>query len=328
MRAFIKFFIGLILLALFAAIIGYVFVKLSAKPLDDEARAKAPGSFVTLSHGQIHYRWHGPESGPVIIMSHGFSTPNFIFEQNAKALADDGFRVLTYDHYGRGWSDRPKAKYDVDFYDNELTELADALGINAPFGLVGLSMGGPITAEFAARHPERVSKLFLFVPAGFALGTDPDSSAGKIIRTPVIGDFIWRMSGKKRLLGDRQYQEEDIASQDRLAGDVAEQMKYAGYFEALLSTYRHTPMHDRDETYARVSATSTPVHAVFGVADQTVLIESADRLAAAIPSAEITRLDKGEHGLNYQMNSITNPLLLSFFASLKEPAVQEDQTEF
>ena len=315
MRAFIKFFIGLILLALFAAIIGYVFVKLSAKPLDDEARAKAPGSFVTLSHGQIHYRWHGPEDGPVIIMSHGFSTPNFIFEQNAKALADDGFRVLTYDHYGRGWSDRPKAKYDVDFYDNELTELADALGINAPFGLVGLSMGGPITAEFAARHPERVSKLFLFVPAGFALGTDPDSSAGKIIRTPIIGDFIWRMSGKKRLLGDRQYQEEDIASQDRLAGDVSEQMKYAGYFEALLSTYRYTPMHDRDETYRRLSDTDIPVMAVFGEQDTTVLIESSRRLEAAIPKAVIKILSEGEHGLNYQMHETTNPMLVTFFSA-------------
>ena len=315
MRAFIKFFIGLILLALFAAIIGYVFAKLSAKPLDDEARAKAPGSFAALSHGQIHYRWHGPKSGPVIIMSHGFSTPNFIFEQNAKALADDGFRVLTYDHYGRGWSDRPKAKYDVDFYDNELTELADALGINAPFGLVGLSMGGPITAEFAARHPERVSKLFLFVPAGFVLGTDPDNSAGKIIRTPIIGDFIWRMSGKKRLLGDRQYQEEDIASQDRLAGDVAEQMKYAGYFEALLSTYRHTPMHDRDETYRRLSDTDIPVMAVFGEQDTTVLIESSRRLEAAIPKAEIKILSEGEHGLNYQMHETTNPMLVTFFSA-------------
>ena len=313
MSAFIKFFVGLILLVLFAAMASYVFVKLSAKPLDDEARAKAPGRFTALSHGQIHYRWHGPEAGPVIIMSHGFSTPNFIFEQNAKALANNGFHVLTYDHYGRGWSDRPKAKYDIDFYDNELTELTDALGINTPFGLVGLSMGGPITAEFAARHPERVSKLFLFVPAGFVLGTDPGSSTDKLLRTPIIGDFIWRMFGKGLLLRDPQYQEEDIDAQDRLAGNVAEQMNYAGYFEALLSTYRHMPMYGRDETYRRLSDTGTPVMAVFGEKDTTVLIESSRRLEAAIPKAEIKVLSEGEHGLNYQIHETTNPMLVAFF---------------
>ena len=97
MTTFLKFIAGLLLLAMLAALASYIFVKMSAKQLDDQARANAPGNFISISNGQIHYRWRGPETGPIIIMSHGFSTPNFIFEQNAKALADEGFRVLTYD---------------------------------------------------------------------------------------------------------------------------------------------------------------------------------------------------------------------------------------
>ena len=315
MGAFLKFFLGILLLIILAFTASYAFVKLSAKPLDDEARAKAPGSFITLSAGQVHYRWHGPENGPVIIMSHGFSTPNFIFEQNAAALAADGFRVLTYDHFGRGWSDRPRVKYDVDFYDQELLELTDALGLREPFGLVGLSMGGPITAEFTARHPERVAKLFLFVPAGFVLGAEPGSASDKLLRTKLVGDMVWRLIGKRILLGDRQYDETDLAAQNRLAGDVTEQMQYAGYFEALLSTYRYTPMHGRDETYRRLSDTGIPVMAVFGKKDTTVLIESSRRLEAAIPKAEIKVLSEGEHGLNYQMHETTNPMLVTFFGA-------------
>ncbi|MEQ9126282.1 MAG: alpha/beta hydrolase, partial [Alphaproteobacteria bacterium] len=120
-----------------------------------------------LPGGQIHYQFSGPEDGPLIVMVHGYSTPGFIFDQNAAALREAGFRVLQFDHFGRGWSDRPDTAYDADFYDAELMSLLDTLGISKPVGLVGLSMGGPIVAEFAARHPQRVSKVFLFVPAGF-----------------------------------------------------------------------------------------------------------------------------------------------------------------
>lgn len=316
MATFFKIVLSLLLLTLLIVLSLYAYVIASAERLDSEARSLAPGAFLETSQGTLHYRWHGPEDGTVIIMTHGFSTPNFIFEQNAIALADQGFRVLTFDHFGRGWSDRPRTKYTIDFYDRELLDLANGLGLTEPFGLVGLSMGGPITAEFTARHPERVSGLFLFVPAGFKLGTDPGSTNDKLLRTPIIGDWIWRVFGKRILLGDPQYDEIAVAPENRLAGDVTAQMKYAGYFEALLSSYRHLPMYDRDETYQRVEQSGVPVHAIFGEKDTTVLIESANRLSRAAPSAQITRLANGEHGLNYQMNSVTNPILIDFFESL------------
>ena len=303
---------GIFLLALIAAIGAYIYAVSSAKPLDDEARAKAPGQFFETSQGKLHYRWHGSEDGPVIVMVHGFSTPNFIFEQNATALADAGFRVLTFDHFGRGWSDRPKAKYTPDFYDRELTELVDGLGLPEPFGLVGLSMGGPITAEFTARHPERVSKLFLFVTAGFVTSTKTGSRQDKLLRTPVIGDWIWRVFGKGILLTSYKEDGEDLPT-DGLSGKLLTQTEYSGYFEALLSSYRHLPMQDRDETFTRLEATGVPVHAVFGVKDETVLIASADRLATVAPSATITRIPEGGHGLNYQMHSVANPILVDFF---------------
>jgi len=303
------------LLLILVALSSYAYVIAKAKPLNNDARALAPGQFLETSQGMLHYRWHGSEGDPVIVMAHGFSTPNFIFEQNAQALGAAGFHVLTFDHFGRGWSDRPRTKYTPDFYDRELLDLTDGLGLAEPFGLVGLSMGGPITAEFTARHPERVSKLFLFVPAGLKLGTESGTTNDKLLRTPLIGDWIWRVFGKRILLSDPQYDESARAPENRLAGDVTAQTEYAGYFEALLSSYRHLPMQDQDEIYARVEASGVPVMAVFGVKDQTELIESADRLSAAMPSATVTRLEAGEHGLNYQMNSVTNPLLVDFFSA-------------
>jgi len=295
-----------------AAAVWYVVLGTLRLPMDDAARAKAPGSFVATSEGKLHIRWDGPEGGPVVVMVHGFSTPNFIFEQNVTALTQAGFRVLRFDHFGRGWSDRPHGPYDADFYDAALLDLLDATGLTQPVGLVGLSMGGPIVAEFAARHPERVSRVFLFVPAGFDVAGS-DTPAINLIRTPLIGDLIWRSYGETLLLGDPQYQETGLAPENRLAGDVAEQMQYRGYFHALLSTIRHMPLNDRDDSFKALAATGLPVMGVFGTDDPTVLIASADRLRTAVPAARVEVIDGADHGLNYKRHKDVNPLLMAFF---------------
>ena len=101
---------------------AYLWAEARLKPLNETARQNAPGAFATLTDGQLHYRWDGPEDGPVIVLVHGFSTPNFIYQQNVEALNAAGFRTLRFDHFGRGWSDRPKTRYDVDFYARTLTD--------------------------------------------------------------------------------------------------------------------------------------------------------------------------------------------------------------
>ena len=307
-----KWIIRLVGLVLFLALSTYLGADLMLKPLNNEARSQAPGDFASLTDGQLHYRLEGPEEGPLVVLVHGFSTPNFIYEQNVEALNAAGLRTLRFDHFGRGWSDRPSGKYDVDFYDRALIELLDHLEIDAPFGLAGLSMGGPIVAEFTARHPDRVDRLVLLVPAGLDLA---ENSATGLLRIPIIGDFVWRMIGKNALLGDPQYDESARAPEDRLQGDVAEQFEYRGYLQALLSSFRHMPMAGREETFERVAATGIPVLAIYGAKDETVLISSAERLQALIPEADVRVLDEGEHGLNYQHHKTVSPWLVEFFAS-------------
>ena len=284
-------------------------------PLTDTARAAAPGEFADLSDGKLHYVVRGPETGPVILMVHGFSTPHFVFEQNASSLAANGFRVIQFDHFGRGWSDRPSATYDVDFYDRTIMELLDTLAIDQPIGLVGMSMGGIISAEFTARHPERVERLFLLVPAGLAL-SNSDSTQTQLTKMPIIGDWIWRVFARQSLLGSAQYNEADVPEMNRLQGDVTEQMKYRGYFPALLSTLRNLPMTNRDDTFVSLAETAIPVFAVFGVEDSVVPIEAAAKMRELTPAADIRELSKAGHALNYQDFEIINPWLVEFFSHM------------
>ena len=57
-------------------VISYFWAEWRLSPLDDEARAKAPGTFLDLPAGQLHYRWDGPIDGDIVVLVHGSSTPN------------------------------------------------------------------------------------------------------------------------------------------------------------------------------------------------------------------------------------------------------------
>lgn len=308
-----KLIFGILGIVIAGMLGAYILAGWNEVPLNDEARANAPGSFLETSQGKIHYRWFGEQGAPVIVMAHGFSTPNFIYEQNANALAAAGFRVLTFDHLGRGWSDRPRTKYDDAFYERELLDVINGLALEDPIGLTGLSMGGLTTTYFAGRHPDRVSALFLFVPTGFDNARDPDNASSKVLMTPLLGDWVWRVFGKKILLSNAQYDESDLKPGSRLQGDVIEQIKYKGYFQALLSSFRHMQMSNREDVFQRLQTTDIPVMALFGSEDTTVLPSSFDKFNKALPKAKGVLIEGGEHGLNYQMPSQSNAHLIEFF---------------
>ena len=103
---------ALALLLIGAGVVGYGRWKNPERgELDAAARAGVPGRFVTLSRGVTHVDVRGPDSGRTVVLVHGFSVPYYIWDSTATALAAQGYRVIRYDLYGRGWSDRLPALF-------------------------------------------------------------------------------------------------------------------------------------------------------------------------------------------------------------------------
>ena len=106
-----------------------------------------------MSHcqtGVTHYQWEGPLEGPVVVLVHGATVPMWVWNRLAADLAEGGFRVLRYDKFGRGYSDRPDLRYNRNLYRKQLLELVDKLGLKKPFDLVGLSLGGATAVNFTS----------------------------------------------------------------------------------------------------------------------------------------------------------------------------------
>src|SRR5690349_21720301 len=158
------------------------------KELNDLTRQEASGSFIQLSDGVTHYELSNPAAEPTVVLVHGFSVPYFIYDPTFEFLTGEGFRVVRYDLFGRGFSDRPETPYDIDLFVRQLGDLLDGLGSTGPVTLAGLSTGGPITAVFTARHPERVNKLVLIDPVGAK--QLPFAPILKIASMPMLGETI------------------------------------------------------------------------------------------------------------------------------------------
>ena len=279
------------------------------KPLDDEARKLASGEFVQLSRGMVHYEFAGPESGAVVVLIHGLATPSFIWDHNVAALADAGFRVLRYDHYGRGFSDRPKATYDQDLFDGQLFELLRKLDVPLPVNLVGLSMGGAVAVTFADRHPGMVSTLSLVAPAGFPVDVP---FAITLVRLPIIGEILTAMLGDPVVLADVKESFVDPNALPEFEEKFKVPLQYKGFHRALLSTLRHMDLFGLAETYQRVGAQNKPVLLFWGHKDAVLPFAHSGKVTGAIPHTEFHAFDGAGHNLNYENPELVNPVMIEF----------------
>src|SRR5215813_9617396 len=98
----------------------YVYADPEHLELDAATRGRLPGRFAKLSDGYTHYELGGPAEGRVVVLAAGFSVPYYIWDPTFAALTAGGFRVLRYDYYGRGYSDRPTIPFDDEMYVRQL----------------------------------------------------------------------------------------------------------------------------------------------------------------------------------------------------------------
>lgn len=279
--------------------------------LDDTLRASMPDhTFIRLSDGITHYAWAGPADGPVIVLVHGFAGGAFIWDRQFEALGEAGFRVLRYDLYGRGYSDRPRVRYDADLFDRQLIELLDALHVSGPVDIVGLSMGGAITVHFLDRHPERVRRYALIAPAGFPVEVPLRYNA---VQWPVFGEWLLKLLGDYTLRRNiaRPFQ----GNPEEAAVFVAlytEPMRYKGYKRALLSTLRYNPLLTLRPVYERAGKHGHPGLLIWGDQDHVVPFANHVQLMQAIPHIEFHAVAGADHTVNYEVPDIVNPLLIAF----------------
>jgi pimeloyl-ACP methyl ester carboxylesterase len=105
-------------------------------------------------------------SGPPLLLVHGLGGTWQYWRRTMELLAGEA-RCIALDVPGFGRSDSPPRGFTLDAAADGLAAALGALGA-APAVVCGHSLGGPLAARLALRHPGAVSRLVLVAPSGLA----------------------------------------------------------------------------------------------------------------------------------------------------------------
>jgi len=114
---------------------------------------------ITANGITMHYEMDGPESAPVVTLSHSLATDLSMWDPQV-AVLKSGYRVLRYDTRGHGGTDAPEGPYTLEQLAEDVRALLHALRIPKTH-YMGISMGGMIAQVLALKNPGMLQSLIL-----------------------------------------------------------------------------------------------------------------------------------------------------------------------
>jgi len=110
----------------------------------------------------VFYREAGPDSGPVVLLLHGFPSSSRMFRDLIPRLSDT-YRIIAPDYPAFGHSavpDRSAFGYTFDHLADVVEGLLEQLGIDE-FAMYVMDFGAAVGFRLALRHPERLSAIIV-----------------------------------------------------------------------------------------------------------------------------------------------------------------------
>ena len=291
----------------------------------NKIRIPEGGNLADLKNGKLYYRWFYPEkeNGEILVLVHGFSTPSVVWEGVLPYLLEEGFKVLVYDHYGRGYSSRPKVKYTKDLFVDSLDELIEHQEISQKINLVGYSMGGPIVAGYAEKHSEKVRSASFIAPAGYMSLSVPwyQKLFYRLLTMPIIRQFIGVVApsifyGGNATLTLSTIEDEKHVPQERLNEIYREQMKYEGFTRSLLSTIKNFNLFQDKSSFKDIGNSEIPCSVIWGTSDETVSFDGHNEMQKDFNNLFSTVIENGFHDITYSMPTKVAKHLLNFLKQL------------
>ncbi|HEY8979843.1 MAG TPA: alpha/beta hydrolase [Streptomyces sp.] len=264
------------------------------RTLDPASRKTLRGSFVELSDGVTHYELTGPEDGDVVLMAGGLTIPLFYWDGLVRELHSHGLRTLTCSAYGRGYSDRVRARYDETLFTRQLAELTERLGLtDRPLHLVGTSMGALVSMAYASQYRSTLATLTIVGPAGLAKPrlTSPD----RLLRSDLLAGLIARKRGLQLLQGHLGHNVRDPRLGAELTEMVLDTFRFEGSLYAIFDTLQHLAFAGRDELFRRTGSLGIPTLLLWGDEDDVTPLTQFDTACSLLKPQKSHVIDKCGH---------------------------------
>jgi pimeloyl-ACP methyl ester carboxylesterase len=299
--------LGALTVLAIAILVPYFTRQRETRALDAKVRKSQGGTYVALPDGVTHYELSGSADAPVVVLIHGGTIPFYAWDAQVTPLVDAGFRVLRYTQFGRGYSDRPDVDYDRALYQRQLEDLLDALHIDRPVVLVGVSFGGAIAATFAEAHPDRVERMVLVAPV-------VDYAEGKALfglaKIPLVAEWYARVFAVRGAVSRAVGFFDDSNADPSYAERFDEQTRLKGFERALLSFSRTDALESYYDTYSALG--DQPKLLIWGAADLEIPKSHIDFLRGALDNLTYVEIEGAGHGVAVEAKDQVNRELVEF----------------
>ncbi len=298
------------LLALVAGCVSLVApFALGSPPAPSTAQAQPSAAsgvqsgFADINGGKIYYEVRG--AGHPLVLIHGGQMDRRMWDEQFD-LFSKTYRVIRFDVRGFGKS---PASTNVYADENDLAALLKYLHIEKAY-VLGLSLGGRISIDFALTHPDMVDAIVPVAPglSGFHFTEDPNETDSW--RAALAGDWqkvadLWLKSGYMSLAMENT----KIAPRLRqLALENAHQ-----YLDnPMLESIPNPP------AIERLPDIKTPTLIIVGNRDVSDIHEICGLLYARIPGAREIVIEGSGHIINMEQPELFNRAVLNFLASLPQ----------
>ncbi|EJF53063.1 putative hydrolase or acyltransferase of alpha/beta superfamily [Saprospira grandis DSM 2844] len=232
--------------------------------------------FLVVDDMLIHYRDEG--SGEPLLLLHGAFSSLHTYNEWTKYLKSH-YRVIRLDLMGFGLTGpNSTGNYTMENHIRVLKQFLDILGLEQ-FHLVGNSLGGWISWEFAYRYPQRVRKLVLIDAAGF-MEEENVPLPFKLAQAPIFGrvvKYVVRKPILESFLRQVYYHSDKVthALVDRYYELFSREGNNDAFLKLVNSPYTdHSPF---------LKYVSNPTLVMWGREDMWIPVHNADRFHKLLP---------------------------------------------
>lgn len=242
-------------------------------------------------------------SGDSVLFMHGIGGNRRNWYDQIPAFAKY-FKAIAWDARGYGDSDDYEGPLNFHAYADDAVRVLDHFGVEK-INLCGLSMGGRIAMDFAARHADRLKTLVLCdTHKGFA-GMSQEA------RTAFIA------SRKEPLISGKE--PKDIAGPvaKTLLGPNAPQAAYEKLVDSMNRLHKESYIKSIEASVNMDVRTDlgnirVPTLVVVGSADRLTTVDMAKSIAADIPGSELSIIDGAGHLVNIEEPEQFNIIVVDF----------------
>lgn len=273
-----------------------------------------PDQFIKV--GQINTRfWALGDAGPKVVLIHGIGGSVEAWRFNIEALAQH-HRVYALDMVGSGQTDKPSVAYSFSFLAQFVNDFLETQNINQTT-LIGHSLGGGVTLQFAIQFPEKVEKLVLVNSAG--LGKDAHLML-RLPTLPLIGEWLSRPSrkGTAQVLKESVYDPAFVT--DELVEFSYQRAAQPGAQQSFLSTVRTLGSLRglRNDVLSSIvdnlNIVTAPTLIIWGQQDRILPVAHAHVAEEKIANARLHIFDRCGHCPAEECPEAFNALVLEFLA--------------